>query len=93
MTMFLNPGPHIYCRVPRCPTAWSNISDYRQLFINNGLTTSYPRGQAQNMSLFTISVNDAAWGSGGWEGGRRLLPIVMVQIDWQGVAKGDKPVD
>jgi len=25
--------------------------------------------------------------------GRRLLPFVRVQIDWQGVAEVDKPVD
>jgi len=72
----------------------SNTSDCKQLFINNSLTTCYPRRQAQNMSLFTISVNDAGCCLGlgwlcGWVGGRRLLPIVRVKIYWQGVAKVD----
>ena len=28
-----------------------------------------------------------------WDGGRRLLPIIRVKIDLQGVAKVDKPVN
>ena len=49
------------------------------------MTTSYPRDQAQNISLFTISVNDAGCCLGwGCERGQKVAALVRVKIDCQG---------
>ena len=51
--------------------------------INNGLTISYPRGQGKENVIihFTSKWSWLLPGVGG--GGRRLLPLVRVKIDWQ----------